>query len=176
MTGSSWAGRHIIVSYAHYPSTGHKLPRRGGLALHADELEDPHGIPVPHQPTGGVASAAARACSIPPRGRFSRPIAARRLGRSMMSRLAGFYIAKATENAAAGTTAARASRIPPRRAGDHAALDPTRTHDGSRPTSHRAAATVHRFTGGLNRASRGRRRPGHLRLPPPEPAQQPSTP
>jgi len=93
----------------------------------------------------------------------------------MMSRLAGFYIAKAVESVAAGTTAAGASRIPPGRAGDHAALGPTRTHDGSRPASHRVAAAVHRFIGGLNRAGRGRRRPGHLRLPPPEPARQPST-
>jgi len=131
-------------------------------------------IPVPNQSIGGVVSGAACVCSVPPGGRFSRPIAARRLGRWMMSRLAGFYIAKAMESVAAGTTAAGESRIPPERAGDHAALDPTRTHDGSRPTSHRVAAAVRRFIGGLNRVRRGRRRLGHPRLPPPNPARQPS--
>ena len=56
-----------------------------------------------------------------------------------MSRLAGFYIAKAMESVAAGTTAP-ASAIPPRRAGDHAALDASYA-PGRRPaTSHRVAA------------------------------------
>jgi hypothetical protein len=92
----------------------------------------------------------------------------------MMSRLAGFYIAKAIESVAGGTTAAAASRKPPRRAGDHAALDAIHTHHRSPAASHRVAAAVRRFIGGLDRAGRGRRRLGHLRLSPPEPERQPS--
>ena len=75
-----------------------------------------------------------------------------------MSRLAGFYIAKAMESVAAGTVAPAAPAMPPRRAGDHAALDASYA-PGRRPaTSHRVAAAVHRLIGGLNRVRRGRRR------------------
>jgi len=75
----------------------------------------------------------------------------------MMSRLAGFYIAKVMESAAAGTTAAGASRRPARRAGDHAAPDAIRSHGRERSASHRVATAVRRFIGGLDTASRGRR-------------------
>jgi hypothetical protein len=71
-----------------------------------------------------------------------------------MSRLAGFYIAKAMESIAGGTTTAAASRRPTRREGDHAAPNAVRTHGRSPSTSHRVAAAVHRFVGGLDRASR----------------------
>jgi len=74
-----------------------------------------------------------------------------------MSRLAGFYIAKVIESAAAGTTAAGASRRPVRRAGDHAAPDAIRNHGRGRSASHRAATAVRRFIGGLDTASPGRR-------------------
>lgn len=70
-----------------------------------------------------------------------------------MSRLAGFYIAKATESIAAGTTAAAASRGPTRREDDHAAPDTVRAHSRGPSTSHRVAAAVHRFIGGPNRAT-----------------------
>ena len=90
-----------------------------------------------------------------------------------MSRLAGFYIAKAMESVAAGTVAP-ASAIPPRRAGDHAAPDANHA-PGRRPSgTHRVAAAAHRFIGGLNRVRLGHRRLGHPRLPPPNPARQPS--
>jgi hypothetical protein len=74
-----------------------------------------------------------------------------------MSRMAGFYIAKVMESAAAGTTAAGASRRPARRAGDHAAPDAIRGHGRRRAASHRVATAVRRFIGGLDTASRGRR-------------------
>jgi hypothetical protein len=96
------------------------------------------------------------------------------LGRYVMSRLAGFYIAKAIESAAGGTTEAAASRTPPRRAVDHAALDATSSHDRSASILQLVAAAVHRIIGGLGKASRGHRRLNHLRVPPREPARQPS--
>jgi hypothetical protein len=83
----------------------------------------------------------------------------------MMSRLAGFYIAKMVESAAASGT-------PPRRAGDHAAPGAIRAHSRGRSAPHRMAAAMHRFIGGLARVGRGRRKPGHLH--PPQPARQPS--
>ena len=90
-----------------------------------------------------------------------------------MSRLAGFYIAKAMESVAAGTIAPAASAMPPRRADDHAAPD-AHHPPGRRPSSlHRVAAVAHRFIGGLDRVRQGRRL-GHSRLPPPNPARQPS--
>jgi hypothetical protein len=67
-----------------------------------------------------------------------------------MSRLAGFYIARAMESVTAGTAA---SAIPPRRAGVHAALDAIDTDGRGPSTSHRVAA-VRRFIGGLDIASR----------------------
>jgi hypothetical protein len=70
-----------------------------------------------------------------------------------MSRLAGFYIATVMESAAA----AGASRRPARRADDHAAPDAIRGHGRGRSASHRVAAAVRRFIGGLDTASRGRR-------------------
>jgi hypothetical protein len=73
----------------------------------------------------------------------------------MMSRLAGFYIAKAVESVAGGMTAAFASRVPARRAGAHAALDSTRAHDRRPSTWHRVADAAHRFIGSPGRASRG---------------------
>ena len=82
-----------------------------------------------------------------------------------MSRLAGFYIAKVVESAAASGT-------PRRRAGGHAAPDAIRVHGHGRSAPHRAAAAVQRFIGGLAGAGRDRRKPGHLRPPPP--ARQPS--
>jgi hypothetical protein len=87
----------------------------------------------------------------------------------MMSRLVGFYIARVMENVAAGTAA-----ITPRQAGVHAVLDATDTHGRGPSTLDGVAAAVHRFIGNLDTASRGRRTLGHLRLPPPEPARQPS--
>jgi len=74
-----------------------------------------------------------------------------------MSRFAGLYIAKVMESAAAGTTAAGASRRPARRAGDHAAPDAIHSHGRGRPAWHRVATAVRRFIGGLDTASRGRR-------------------
>jgi hypothetical protein len=74
-----------------------------------------------------------------------------------MSRLAGFYIAKVMESAAAGTTAAGASRRPAGRAGDHAAPDAIRRHGRGRSASYRVATAVRRFIGGLDAASQGRR-------------------
>ena len=81
-----------------------------------------------------------------------------------MSRMAGYYIAKMVESAASGT--------PPRRAGDHAAPGAVRARGRGRSAPHRAAAAVQRFIGGLAGAGRDRRKPGHLRPPPP--ARQPS--
>ena len=81
-----------------------------------------------------------------------------------MSRMAGYYIAKMVESAASAT--------PPRRAGDRAAPGAIRAHGHGRSAPHRAAAAVQRFIGGLAGASRDRRKPGHLRPPPP--ARQPS--
>ena len=75
----------------------------------------------------------------------------------MMSRLAGFYIAIVMESAAAGTTAAGASRRPAGRAGDHAAPDAIRRYGRARSASHRVATAVRRLIGGLEEASRGRR-------------------
>lgn len=74
-----------------------------------------------------------------------------------MSRFAGFYIATVMDSAAAGTTAAGASRRPARRAGDHAGPDAIHSH-GRRGRSawHRVATAVRRFIGGLDTASRGR--------------------
>jgi hypothetical protein len=89
-----------------------------------------------------------------------------RLGRWEMSRLAGFYIAKAMESVTAGTAAATGSRVPPRRAGDHAARNAMRTHGRSPSSPHPVAATVRRFIDGLVTASRGRRSLRRLRLPP----------
>ena len=80
----------------------------------------------------------------------------------MMSRLAGFYIARAMGSVAAGTAA---SAIPPRRAGVHASLDAIDTDGRGPSTSHRVAAAVRRFIGGLDTASRRRRRPGHPQAP-----------
>ena len=91
-----------------------------------------------------------------------------------MSRLAGFYIAKAMESVAAGTVAPAAPAMPPRRAGDHAAPGAIRAHRRGRSAPHRLAAAVYRFIGGLDRVRQGRRRLGHPRLPPPNPARQPS--
>jgi len=70
----------------------------------------------------------------------------------MMSRFAGFYIAKVMESAAAG-----ASRRPARRAGDHAAPDAIHGHGRRRPASRRVATAVRRFIAGLDTASPGRR-------------------
>jgi hypothetical protein len=91
-----------------------------------------------------------------------------------MSRLAGFYIAKAMESVAAGTVAPAAPAMPPRRAGDHAAPDANHIPGRRLLGSHRVAAAAHRFIGGLSRVRLGRRRLGHPRLPPPNPARQPS--
>jgi hypothetical protein len=52
-----------------------------------------------------------------------------------MSRLAGFYIAKVVESAAASST-------PRRRAGDHAAPDAIRAHGRGRSASRRVAAAL----------------------------------
>jgi hypothetical protein len=152
--------------------TGKKLRCSGGLPH--GRAEGPLGNPAPDPSISGVVSGSASACSVPARGRCSRPIADRRLGRWMMSRLAGFYIAKAMESVAGGTTAAAASRRLTMRERDHAAPNAVRTHGRGPSTSHRVAAAMHRFIGGLGRASRGRHRLGHLRLPPPESARQPS--
>jgi hypothetical protein len=75
------------------------------------------------------------------------------LGRYMMSRLAGSYIAKAIEGAARSTTAAAASRGASRRTGEHAALDAIRTHDRNPAIFQRAVAAVHHITGGLRSAT-----------------------
>jgi hypothetical protein len=72
----------------------------------------------------------------------------------MMSRLAGFYIATAVQSLAAGTTTAAASRLPPRRAGDHAAgLDAIGAHHRG-PGRHRVAGAVRRLIRGPDTAQR----------------------
>jgi len=91
-----------------------------------------------------------------------------------MSRLAGFYIATVMESLAGGTPAAAASRVPPRRVGDHAALDTIHGHDRSPSILPRVVAAVHRNIAGLGRIGRGRRRLGHLPVPRDSPAGQPS--
>ena len=175
-------------------STGKWPAAWRGPARHAG-AGGPLGIPVRDRSGSGLVSGSAFACSVPARGRSSRPIAGRGpgellrgprcpvapiavpelpLGRYVMSRLAGFYIAKAIESAAGGTTEAAASRTPPRRAVDHAALDATSSHDRSASILQLVAAAVHRIIGGLGKASRGHRRLNHLRVPPREPARQPS--
>ena len=75
----------------------------------------------------------------------------------MMSRLAGFYIAKAVESAAGSPTTA-ASCAPARRTDGHAALDTIRTHDRNPAILPGGAAAMHHIIGGLREAGRGRRR------------------
>jgi hypothetical protein len=70
-----------------------------------------------------------------------------------MSRLAGFYIAKAVEGAARSTTPAAASRVTPGRTSEHAALDTRRTQDRTPAVFQRAVAAVHHITGGLRSAT-----------------------
>jgi hypothetical protein len=85
--------------------------------------------PVPKPFASGVVSGSASGSSIPPGGRSSGPPLIAVLGRWMMSRLAGFYIATATESAAAHT-------------------------HGSSSALRQVAAAVHRVISGLSRASR----------------------
>src|SRR5262249_37377391 len=92
----------------------------------------------------------------------------------LMSRLAGFYIAKAIESAAGSPTPAAASRLPPRRTGAHAALGIIRAHNRNPAIVQRVVAAVHHIIGGSRRAGRGRRRPDHLRVLPRESTRQPS--
>jgi len=96
------------------------------------------------------------------------------LKRYLMSRLAGFYIAKAIESAAGSPTPAAASRVPPRRTGAHAALGIIRAHNRNPAIVQRVVAAVHHIIAGSRRAGRGRRRLDHLRVPPREPRRQPS--
>jgi len=93
--------------------------------------------------------------------------------RYTMSRLAGFYIAKAMESAAGGSTAAAVSGVPPRRAGDHVALDAIRANHRSPSILQRVVAAVHLISG-LLRIGPGRRRLDHLGVLPRDSAQQPS--
>jgi hypothetical protein len=95
------------------------------------------------------------------------------LGRYMMSRLAGFYIAKAIESVAGRPPAAAASDVLPRRAGANPALGVIRAHDRNPAILQQVVAAVRHIIGGLRRVGRERQRLDHLRVRPREPAQQP---
>jgi hypothetical protein len=76
-----------------------------------------------------------------------------------MSRSAVFYVVKAMERAAAGTTPASPPPALRRRADDHDAPETTRAHGETPSFLHRVFAAVTRRTGGT-RGKAGQRRPG----------------
>jgi hypothetical protein len=76
-----------------------------------------------------------------------------------MSRSAVFYVAKAMERAAAGTTQASPHPAPRRRADDHDAPETTRAHGDTPSFLHRVFAAVTHGAGGTP-GKAGRRRPG----------------
>jgi hypothetical protein len=65
-----------------------------------------------------------------------------------MSRLAVFYVVKAMERAAAGTTPASPSPVPRGRADDHDAPETIRAHGDTPSLVRRVLAAVSRNTGG----------------------------
>ncbi len=75
-----------------------------------------------------------------------------------MSRLAAFYVVKAMERAAAGTTASP-PRVPRGRADDHDAPATIRAHGGTPSLGQRVFAAVSRGIGGAA-GKTGQRRPG----------------
>jgi len=78
-----------------------------------------------------------------------------------MSRSGVFYVVKAMERAATGTTTASTPRVPPRRADDHGAPDAIRVHGGGPSRWQRIAAAVRHSAGGaLGKAGWGHRRLG----------------
>jgi hypothetical protein len=76
-----------------------------------------------------------------------------------MSRSGVFYVAKAMERAAAGTTPARPPSTPRRRTDDRDAPETTRTHGGPPSFLRRVFAAVTHGAGGT-RDQAGHRRPG----------------
>jgi hypothetical protein len=76
-----------------------------------------------------------------------------------MSRSAVFYVVKAMERTAAGTTPASSPPALRRRADDHDAPETTRAHGGAPSFLHRVFAAVTRRTGGTP-GQAGQRRPG----------------
>ena len=76
-----------------------------------------------------------------------------------MSRSAVFYVVKAMERAAAGTTPASPSPVPRGRADDHDAPETTRAHGDTPSFLRRVIAAVTRGTGGTP-SKAGQRRPG----------------
>jgi hypothetical protein len=76
-----------------------------------------------------------------------------------MSRSAVFYVVKAMERAAAGTTPASPPPAPRRRADDHDAPETIRAHGNTPSFLHRIFAAVTRGTGGAP-GKADRRRPG----------------
>jgi len=76
-----------------------------------------------------------------------------------MSRSGVFYVAKAMERAAAGTTPASPPPTPRRRADDHDAPGTTRGHGGPPSFLRRVFAAVTRGAGGTAGRA-GQRRPG----------------
>jgi hypothetical protein len=80
-------------------------------------------------------------------------------------RQAAYYVVKAMERAAAGTGAAGAGRVPPRRADGRDAPEAAGPLDGSPSTWQRVAAAVrHRIGGAPGRAGQGRQALGRHRL------------
>jgi hypothetical protein len=78
-----------------------------------------------------------------------------------MSRSGVFYVVKAMERAAAGTTTASTPRVPLRRADDHGAPDAIRVHGGRPSRWQRISAVVRGSTGApLGKPGWGRRRLG----------------
>jgi len=65
-----------------------------------------------------------------------------------MSRLAGFYIAKAIESAPRGTSAAATSHVPPRRTANDNLVSGARKHDSNPTFLERVFAAVHRSVRG----------------------------
>jgi hypothetical protein len=76
-----------------------------------------------------------------------------------MSRLAAFYVVKAMERAAAGTTTASPPRVPHGRTDDHDAPETIRAHGGTPSLGQRVFAAVSRGIGGAA-GKTGQRRPG----------------
>jgi hypothetical protein len=76
-----------------------------------------------------------------------------------MSRSGSFYVVKAMERAAAGTTTASPSRVPPGRADDHDAPETIRAHGDRSSLLRRVFAAVSRGIGGAP-GQTGRRRLG----------------
>ena len=76
-----------------------------------------------------------------------------------MSRSASFYVVKAMERAATGTTTASPSGVPRGRADDHEAPETVRAHGDGPSLVRRVFAAVSRGIGGAPRQT-GRRRLG----------------